>query len=133
MSVRILPAGDSGWLIELPERIDAAVNARAIRIARAVETAGLPVTDVVVGYRSVMVYVDPLAAPAAEIEGRLREIAASGPDGDPASGALVDVPVCYDGPYGPDLGEVAAFAHCSSDEVIALHLGLEYRVFVGSL
>ena len=60
MSVRILPAGDSAWLIELPERIDAAVNTRAIRIAHAVEAAGLPVTDVVVGYRSVMVYVDPL-------------------------------------------------------------------------
>jgi inhibitor of KinA len=127
---RILPAGDSAWLIELPERIDAAVNARAIRIARAVETTDLPVTDVVVGYRSVMVYIDPLAAAAGEVEGRLREIAAAEPDGATAPGPLVDVPVCYDGPYGPDLGDVAAFAKCSIDEVIALHLGLEYRVFV---
>ena len=61
------------WLIELPERIDAAVNARAIRIARAVEAAGLPVTDVVVGYRSVMVYVDPLSADAAASKRRLRD------------------------------------------------------------
>ena len=61
-NLRILRAGDSAWLIELPERIDAAVNAQAIRIAHAVESAGLPVTDVVVGYRSVMVYVDPFVA-----------------------------------------------------------------------
>jgi inhibitor of KinA len=128
--IRILPAGDSAWLIELPERIDAAVNAQAIRIARAVEAAGLPVTDVVVGYRSVMVYIDPLAADAGEVERRLRELTTAKPDAATAPGPLVDVPVCYDGPYGPDLGDVAAFATCSIEEVIALHLGLEYRVFV---
>ena len=127
---RILPAGDSAWLIELPERIDVAVNTRAIRIARAVETAGLPVTDVVVGYRSVMVYFDPLSADAHVMPARLDEMARGVSSDDAAPGPLVDVPVCYDGPYGPDLGDVAAFAKCSTEEVIALHLALEYRVFV---
>jgi KipI family sensor histidine kinase inhibitor len=132
MSVRLLRAGDSAWLIELPERIDAAVNSRAIQIARAVEGAGLPVTDVVVGYRSVMVYVDPLSPGGSDerLESRLREIAAAQSVDQGASGPLVSVPVCYDGPYGPDLGDVAAFGKCSIDEVVALHLGLEYRVFV---
>lgn len=128
--LRILPAGDSAWLIELPERIDVTINTRAIRIARAVETAGLPVTDVVVGYRSVMVYVDPLSEAAAGVEGRLYELASAPSAGDAGPGALVDVPVCYDGPYGPDLGDVAAFGACSTDDVIALHLAREYRVFV---
>jgi KipI family sensor histidine kinase inhibitor len=128
--IRILPAGDSAWLIELPERIDAAINLRAIGIARAVERAHLPVTDVVVGYRSVMVYVDPLSDAAVGIQARLRQIASAELPDDAAAGALVTVPVCYDGPYGPDLGDVAAFGRCSIEEVIALHLGIEYRVFV---
>ncbi len=130
MPVRVLPAGDSAWLIELPERIDEAVNARAIQIARAVEAAGLPVTDLVVGYRSVMVYVDPLSDGAGGVPARLLELASTGPGGDVAPGPLVSVPVCYDGPYGPDLADVAAFARCSIDEVIALHLAPAYRVFV---
>jgi KipI family sensor histidine kinase inhibitor len=129
MSVRLLRAGDSAWLIELPERIDAAVNTCAIHIARAVEHAGLPVTDVVVGYRSVMVYVDPLLA-GESVEAQLREIALAKHAGEGAPGALVRVPVCYDGPYGPDLGDVAAFGRCSTDDVVDLHLALEYRVFV---
>jgi len=37
MNVRVLPAGDSAWLVELPERIDPEINTRAIEIARAVE------------------------------------------------------------------------------------------------
>lgn len=130
MEVRILPAGDSAWLIELPERIDAAVNTRAIQIARAVERAGLPTTDVVVGYRSVMVYIDPLSERAAGIERRLEDIATAPSASGAMTGALVDVPVCYGGPYGPDLAEVASFGKCSIDEVIQRHLAREYRVFV---
>ena len=126
---RILPAGDSAWLIELPERIDVAVNARAIEIAKAVR-ASLPVTDVVVGYRSVMAYIDPLDPRTTGIERRLQEIAASPSSDAEETTACVEVPVCYDGIYGPDLGDVAAFARCTPEEAIALHLAREYRVFV---
>jgi KipI family sensor histidine kinase inhibitor len=127
---RILAAGDSGWLIELPDRIDPAVNSRAIQIAKAVEQSGLPVTDIVVGYRSVMVYVDPLAEPAPSVEQRLAGIAASTPEDVLTRGPLVEVPVCYERDYGPDLAEVAAFAGCTVEEVIERHLAQEYRVFV---
>lgn len=132
MEFRVLPAGDSAWLVELPDRLDIDVNARAIQIAGAIEAVRgtLPVTDVVVGYRSVMVYVDPLAEQAAGMARRLEEISASASVQPAAPGAVVDVPVCYDDPYGPDLGDVAAFAGCTIDEVIERHLAVEYRVFV---
>jgi len=130
MTARVLPAGDSAWLVELPERIDPAVNARAIEIARAVERSALPITDVVVGYRSVMVYVDPLRKGADAAAATLEAIAASPPHDAGTAGARVEVPVCYDDPYGPDLGDVAAFGGCSIDDVIAFHLAREYRVFV---
>ena len=130
MNARVLPAGDSAWLVELPERIDPAVNARAIEIARAVERSALPVTDVVVGYRSVMVYVDPLADGAAAAAATLEAIAVAPPPSAGEHGVMVDVPVCYDDAYGPDLSDVAAFGGCSIDEVIAAHLAREYRVFV---
>lgn len=130
MDFRVRAAGDSGWLIELPDRIDAEVNTRAIRIARAVEQSGLPVTDVVVGYRTVMVYVDPLAEAAGRVERRLHEIAADPPDADTSPGAFLEIPVCYDDPFGPDLEDVATFAGCSIDEVIQRHLAPQYRVFV---
>ena len=130
MDVRILPAGDSAWSIELAEQIDEAVNRRAIQISNAVESADLPVTDIVVGYRSVMVYIDPLDARTPGVERRLREIVAETPEEDVVAGALIDVPVCYDDPFGPDLGDVAAFGGCEVEDVIARHLAVEYRVFV---
>lgn len=131
MNTRVVAAGDSAWLIELPERLDAEVNGRAIEIAWQIEQAALaPVTDVVVGYRSVMVYYDPLAAGADAIQARLDRIAREYPAKDASRARLVDVPVCYGGEYGPDLAEVAAFANCTPESVVARHLDAEYRVFV---
>jgi len=136
---RVKPAGDSAWLIELPERIDAAVNARAIQIAHEIERLSdprsaipdvLPVTDIVVAYRTVMVFIDPLDRRAAGIADRLSEIAQAPGTAADSGGALVEVPVCYDGAFGPDIADVAAFGRCSPDEVIALHLEREYRVYV---
>jgi KipI family sensor histidine kinase inhibitor len=130
MTARVLAAGDSAWLVELPDRIDPEVNARAIAIARAIEAAALPVTDVVVGYRSVMVFVDPLADAAASVPGALERIAAQPVASAATSGARIDVPVCYDPPYGPDLADVAAFGSTSVADVIARHLARQYRVYV---
>jgi KipI family sensor histidine kinase inhibitor len=130
MTSRVLPAGDSAWLVELPDRIDPAVNMRAIEIARAVQRAGLPVTDVVVGYRTVMVYIDPLASTADAVPQALERIAAAPATIGEAPGDRIAVPVCYDDGYGPDLPDVAAFAGCAIDEVVGRHLALEYRVFV---
>jgi len=131
MEFRVIPAGDSGWLIELPDRVDKEVNARAIEIAREIERANLAgVTDIVVGYRSVMVYVDPLKASAAAMREQLNAIASRPAAAELAPGDFVEVPVCYDGAYGPDIDDVAAFGHCSAADVIDLHLAVEYRVYV---
>jgi|SRR6185437_10217084 len=131
MDSRIIPAGETAWLIELPERLDPEVNERAIEIAAAVEQASLAdVSDVVIGYRSVMVYVDPLSDDRLATRSRLDEIVAKPSQRKRALGGNVDVPVCYGGAYGPDLGDLAAFAACSAEEVVEMHTAREYRVFV---
>src|SRR5205807_6022806 len=42
----------------------------------------------------------------------------------------ISIPVCYGGELGPDLANVAAFAAMSEDDVVALHTGRTYRVFM---
>lgn len=41
---------------------------------------------------------------------------------------LVEVPVCYGGSYGPDLGNICEQLDLSRDEFIDLHTSREYRV-----
>ena len=127
---RVVPAGDAAWLIELENRLDAEVNARAIAIGHAVSASGLAgLRDVVTGYRSVAVYFDPVSTPpdAAERLAALARDTAVEPEN---AGAVIEVPVCYGGSFGPDLREVAAFAGCTEGEVVAIHGSRTYRVYL---
>lgn len=42
----------------------------------------------------------------------------------------VEIPVCYGGEYGPDLGEVADAHRVSADDVIRLHSSAAYLVYM---
>jgi inhibitor of KinA len=129
--LRIVPAGDAALLVELPPRIDPATSARVVALARAVrEQCGGTLRDIVVGYCSVTVYFDPLQLDAAWLEAELRTLAEGLPEALITEGRLIDVPVCYGGEYGPDLAEVAAHARGSEADVVALHAGVTYRVYL---
>lgn len=129
--VRIASAGDSALLIEFPQTISPAINARAIALADAIRRrCGTAVRDAVVGYATLTLYFDPLVVDATWMEAESREIAAAADDGLGGSGVLVEVPVCYGGQFGPDLEDVAVFGGCSQEEVIAIHAESTYRVYM---
>lgn len=131
MEFRILPAGDSALLVQLPARIDPAVSDQAVALAQAVRIrCGNGVRDLVVGFCSVTVYFDPLRIDAIALEEDLRGAAAGLVGSARGDEALIEVDVCYGAEYGPDLAEVAAFAHATEEEVIALHSAATYRVYV---
>jgi inhibitor of KinA len=130
-ALRVLPAGDSAMVLRLGDRIDPAVNARALAVAQALAgRQDASIRDIVIGYASVTVYFDPLRVEPVEVEARLRRLASARADAVARAGNRVVVRVRYGGDDGPDLAEVAAFAGCSPDEAIALHAAREYRVFM---
>ena len=130
-SFRIVAAGEAAMVVELPERIDPELNAWCVALSRSlVSRLGTIVRDVVVGYCSVTVYLNPLQVDAAWLESEIGASAEILDAETAAEGALIDVPVCYGGDMGPDLADVAAFAACSEAEAIDLHAGREYRVYM---
>lgn len=46
------------------------------------------------------------------------------------SGAVIIIPVCYGGAFGPDLEEVAQLHQLTTQEVIALHSAAVYKVYM---
>jgi len=130
-SYRIVPAGDSALIVEFEERIDPAVNARAIALADAVQGAAMAgVRDVVPTYRSVAVYFDPLRTPMDALVDRLHREAARASTASVEPRVPVRIPVSYGGEFGPDLEAVAAFATLTEADVIRIHTGAVYRVFM---
>jgi len=128
---RIVPAGDSALVVEFEERIDASVNARAIGLAEALQTAGLAgVRDVVPTFRSVAIYFDPLHTDGDALFARVEAEASRPSRAAAATRPPVRIPVCYGGDAGPDLGAVAAFSQMDEAAVVLAHSTRTYRVFM---
>jgi inhibitor of KinA len=129
--VTIVAAGDSALFVEFDERIDVAVNARAIGLAEAVQAAAIAgVRDVVPTYRSVAVYFDPLRTDFDALIGRIDHELQQPSIAPSAARPVIRIPVCYGGELGPDLVEVAKFADVSERDVVGLHTASTYRVFM---
>jgi len=125
--MNVLPYGDRALLIELPDTAAVVAYADAIR---ADASLGELVGDVVPGARTVLL----VARPGMPLD-RLRAVVPDEKHLDSAkSGAFrqglppITIPVRYD---GPDLAEVARLAGLAEDEVVAAHVGSEWRVAFG--
>jgi inhibitor of KinA len=130
--VRILAQGEQGIVVELGDAIDPALNARVHALARLVsERLAAEVLEVVPAYRSLLVLHDPLRVPRGRLVRRLGRLAAEVGEA-PAAGPrrVVRLPVCYGGELGPDLADVARHAGLEPGEVVALHSGPVYRVYM---
>jgi KipI family sensor histidine kinase inhibitor len=127
---RIRPAGDSGLVVEFADRIDPAVSARVLDLDRAVLAAGIPgVLETLPTYRTLFVRVDPLVADPHGLEQALSRLAAAARS-DARPGRLWRVPVAYGGVHGQDLDHVAREKGLTTDEVVALHSGTVYHVYM---
>ena len=85
--------------------------------------------DVVPSYSAVTVYFDPLRTDLDRLWAVLDQLAAA-PVADAGPPREIVVGVRYGGADGPDLDAVAAFAGCSTDEVVHRHTAPRYRVYM---
>jgi inhibitor of KinA len=128
---QIVPAGDSVLIVQFAERVDPAINARAIALAdRLSAAAPAGVRDIVPTYRSVAVYFNPLRTDHDRLLSELQRFASTDSTAHAQPKEPIQVPVQYGGQSGPDLAEVARFAGTSEDEVVRLHTAVTYRVFM---
>ncbi len=133
MKFRILDAGDAALTIEFGNVIDpallAAVNALDAAIVRLQQTGALPgVIETMPTFRSLTVFFDPLVTDRDRLLAALAPLIDATGHGTAADGRHWRLPVCYEA--APDLAEVAATLDLDADEVIALHSGTEYRVYM---
>jgi len=129
--LRVVAAGDAVLVAEFADLVDPAVNALAVNLSRALSADHMAgVRDIVPTFRTVAVYFDPLVADPDALARRLRELCDTTTDDATANAAEVDIPVCYDPELGPDIEEVARSGGLTPDDVVAIHTGRIYRVFM---
>ena len=127
--LRIVAAGDAALVAEFDDRIDVEVNTHAVALAEHIRTQAVRgVRDVVPTFRSVAVYFDPLQTDVDALAATLRS--AAPPKEQARSAGIIEVPVCYDSDYGPDLEDLARRAGLDAATVVSIHSDQNYRVFM---
>ena len=129
-TVRFRIGGDRMLLADYGQGVDPAVNERVRRMAALVNGTGHPAIEAVVpAYCTLAIHYDPLATDPETLMHLLRDLEQHLESAAVPEPAVIDIPVCYGGAFGPDLEAVAAHNHLSSDEVIRLHSHGRYRVY----
>jgi inhibitor of KinA len=132
---RLLDAGDAAFTIEFGDRVDAAllaaVNALDAAIGQAQAAGQLPgLIETMPTFRSLTVFYDPLQTRRAKLLAALQPMLDTAAQAATIAGRPWVLPVCYEPEAGPDLAATAQAIGASVDELIALHSGTAWRVYM---
>ncbi|HEY6826384.1 MAG TPA: 5-oxoprolinase subunit PxpB [Gemmatimonadaceae bacterium] len=133
------PLGDSAVMITLGDTIDERTHRLVRAASRRIRAEPPPgFIDIVPAFVSIVVHYEPLTAreqtktgtPYDRVVGFLRERLADLDVEDLDEPRTVEIPVCYGGELGPDLDDVARLHGLTPEDVIRLHTGAEYLVYM---
>lgn len=128
-------------IVHVGDRIDEATHARVQAVMEVLEAEPLPgVTELVPAYTTVTLFYNVVSivaagAPAGNIPGWLGEkvaarLAKVPADVKPRRDRTVEIPVCYDAEFAPDLAEIAQRTGLAPEKIAQLHLEAEYLVYL---
>ena len=128
----VCPVGDTGLLASFEQHISQSVGAAVAALNTRVAAAAIPgVVETVPAFATLLIFYDPLVTEYDAVADAVQKLAQA-PDSDTAAGEgrLVTIPVCYGGAFGPDLPFVAEHAGLTETEVIRLHAGRDYPIYM---
>ena len=123
--------GDRALYIEVGDAISPEVNRRVKGLLDAIDKAVIEGVEALSPtYRSILVYYDPLKIPLEELKQRLSDLGRALPDASSSEASIFEIPTLYGGEFGPDLDFVASHTGLSPEEVIRIHAGTDYLVYM---
>ena len=131
MNCTVLLCGDCAVTVQVGYEISEETNRKVVSLMRALAEAAIPgLRELVPSYSAVCVHYDPEQISYEQLLERLNDLEIKELSSESASQKIVEIPVCYGGEYGPDLAFVAEHNGLSPEEVVAIHSGGTYLVYM---
>ena len=132
MKPTISPVGDCAISIDFGQVIDPKINRQIRQVIEQIKVLQLDgIIELVPTYCALLVQYDAMVYTYSDIcrilEPTLQE---SVTDSANELVTIVEVPTVYGGEFGPDLGFVASYNHLSEAEVVSIHSGTDYLVYM---
>ncbi|WP_448216100.1 5-oxoprolinase subunit PxpB [Endozoicomonas sp. 2B-B] len=128
------PLGDSALMLCFGDRISPKINLIVHTAAKQVLEAASPeIIEIVPAYTTLTVYYDPCqiqsATPYEALKEKILNLLQTLKVGQTNVGNLVEIPVCYESSFAPDLDRVAKHCRLKTEKVIDLHTSATYDVY----
>ena len=132
MKPTISPVGDCAISIDFGQVIDPKINRQIRQIIEQIKGLQLDgIVELVPTYCALLVQYDAMVYSYSDIcrilEPTLQELVT---DSANELVTIVEIPTVYGGEFGPDLGFVASHNHLSEAEVVFIHSGTDYLVYM---
>jgi inhibitor of KinA len=128
---RLRPVGDRGLLAVYGDAISPEINRKVRMIAMALEQEKpIGMVEVVPTYRSLLIIYDPIKTGVTDLEQTLKAVEARLDKIRIPPPRTIEVPVLYGGECGPDIEFVAQYAGLSVKDVIRIHSGTPYQIYM---
>lgn len=128
---RFAAVGDSALCVEFDNEINPGVNAQVRALDTAIAVSNLSgIIETVPCFRSLLVIYEPEEIGLDTLIEELGRLIHDGLNARTTTGRSWTVPVAYGFPTDDDLLEVSAATSLSRDEIIAIHSGAEYHVYL---
>ncbi len=129
--MRILPAGDLSLVVEFGNEISTACNDLVRQLNQSLRKNEIKgIIETVPTFRSLLVYYDPLKITYKKLCKYIQSVSNADGDIKAKTNRIIEVPVCYGGKYGEDLVDVAKHVGMSEAEVINIHSGVDYLIYM---
>jgi KipI family sensor histidine kinase inhibitor len=128
--MRITPASDSALLVTFGDSISFEAHRRVIAVFRALEQQrDHRIRNLHPAYASLLIDFYPLSITHHEVENLVRSLDPEAKSGEALAADLIEIPVCYEAEFAPDLPHVAQHLRLTEEQLVALHTAGEYHVY----
>ncbi len=130
-NISIVPNGDSGMSIVFDKGISEAINSAVHYLAKRIAETDIPgVVDIVPAYHTLLICYNPLDISYINLKEQVMQLLGKEFSKAKTVKIVIHIPVLYGGQWGVDIDTVAAHNGLTIDEVITLHSGMMYRVYM---
>lgn len=128
--MRIAPASDSSIFIGFGDSISSELHAQVVDLFHRVAAVAHPhIRNLHPAYSSLLIDFDPLHVTYEAMRDLVTSLVAKSSSAELSAPKLVEIPVCYDAAFAPDLHAVAEHTQLDPEQVIATHLAGSYLVY----
>ena len=128
---RFSPLGERALLAQLPSRISRSTHGAIRGLQLAIERERIEgVRECVPCYSELKIDFDPAILSSAALRERIGALSVNLDALKRPPPRVVEIPVCYEAPYAPDLRDVAAHTGLPEDEVVRRHSAQTYLVYM---